>query len=184
MEAANIMTNAKWYIINAQSGFEKKVAETIRERADKKGLGNLIEEIFVPTESLTEVKKGKKVQTERKFFPGYVMVKMTMNDESWQIIKNTPKVSGFLGGAGAKPQPITQREVESIFKQIQEGTKAPKGKVSFSIGESVKITDGPFDSFVGTVDEVDEINNKLKVGVSIFGRSTPVEIDFSKVEKV
>lgn len=184
MEAANIMTNAKWYIINAQSGFEKKVAETIRERADKKGLGNLIEEIFVPTESLTEVKKGKKVQTERKFFPGYVMVKMTMNDESWQIIKNTPKVSGFLGGAGSKPQPITQREVESIFKQIQEGTKDPKAKVSFSIGESVKITEGPFESFVGTVDEVDEINNKLKVGVSIFGRSTPVEIDFTKVEKV
>ena len=178
------MSNARWYIVNAHSGFEKKVAETIRESADKKGLGGLFEEIFVPTESYVEVKKGKKVQSERKFFPGYVLVKMVMNDETWQIVKQTPRVSGFLGGGGAKPQPITQREAESIFKQVEEGKATPKSKVSFNVGDNVKITDGPFDSFVGTVDEVDEHNNKLKVGVSIFGRSTPVELDFTQVEKV
>jgi len=178
-----MMADARWYIINAHSGFEKKVAESIRENADKKGLGGLIEEIFVPTESINEIKKGKKVQTERKYFPGYVMVKMMMNDETWQIVKNTPKVSGFLGGGGVKPQPITQREVESIFKQVEEGKKAPKSKLSFIAGDTVKITDGPFESFVGTVEEVDDSNNKLKVGVSIFGRSTPVELDFTQVEK-
>ncbi len=177
------MADARWYIVNAHSGFEKKVAEAIRERATKKGLDGMFEEIFVPVESYVEVKKGKKVQSERKFFPGYVLVKMIMNDETWQIVKQTPKVSGFLGGGGSKPQPITQREAEGIFKQVEEGKKTPKSKVSYSIGDNVKITDGPFESFVGVVEEVVEETSKLKVGVSIFGRSTPVELDFTQVEK-
>ncbi len=182
--AVQEMTGARWYIVSAHSGFEKKVAEAIRERADKENLGNMFEEIFVPTESFVEVKKGKKVQSERKFFPSYVLVKMIMNDQTWQLVKQTPKVTGFLGGSGgAKPQPITQKEAERIFKQVEEGKATPKSKVSFSVGDSVKITDGPFESFVGTVDEVDEHSNKLKVGVSIFGRSTPVELDFTQVEK-
>lgn len=177
------MSDARWYIVNAHSGFEKKVAETIRERAEKKGLGSLFEEIFVPVESFVEVKKGKKVQSERKFFPGYVLVKMVMNDETWQIVKQTPRVSGFLGGGGSKPQPITTREAESIFKKVEEGKVTPKSKVSFTVGDNVKITDGPFESFTGVVEEVHEDTSKLKVGVSIFGRSTPVELDFTQVEK-
>lgn len=178
-----MMAEAKWYIINAHSGFEKKVAEAIKERATKKGLENHFEEIFVPTESYVEVKKGKKVESERRFFPGYVMLKMDMNDETWQIVKNTPRVSGFLGGGGSKPQPITKREAENIFKQIEEGKASPKSNLTFTVGENVKIIEGPFDSFVGVVEEVDEDHSKLKVAVSIFGRSTPVEIEFDKVEK-
>ena len=178
------MAEAKWYIVNAHSGHEKKVAEGIKESAEKKGLSDHFEEVFVPTESLVEIKKGKKVESERKFFPGYVMVKMLMNDETWQIVKNTPKVSGFLGGGGSRPQPITQREADKIFKQVEEGKATPKSKISFANGDQVKINDGPFDSFVGTVDEVDDVNSKLKVGVSIFGRVTPVELEFAQVEKV
>lgn len=143
----------------------------------------MFEEIVVPTESFVEVKKGKKVQSERKFFPGYVLIKMVMNDETWQVVKQTPKVSGFLGGGGARPQPITQREAESIFKQVEEGKKAPKSKISFTVGDNVKIIDGPFESFVGTIEEVDADSSKLKIGVSIFGRSTPVELEFTQVEK-
>lgn len=177
------MADAKWYIINAHSGFEKKVADAIKERAEQKGLGDHFEEVFVPVESFIEVKKGKKVESERRFFPGYVMVKMIMNDETWQIVKNTPRVSSFLGGGGSKPQPISKREAESIFAQVEEGKKAPKSKVSFISGDNVKIIDGAFESFVGTIEEVDEDNSKLKVAVSIFGRSTPVELDFTQVEK-
>ena len=177
------MAEAKWYIVNAHSGFEKKVADAIKERAEKKGLENHFEEIFVPTESYIEVKKGKKVEAERRFFPGYVMVKMNMSDETWQIVKNTPRVAGFLGGAGSKPQPITKREAEGIFKQVEEGKAAPKSNVTFNMGDNVKIIEGPFESFIGVVDQVDEEYQKLKVAVSIFGRSTPVEIEFDKVEK-
>ena len=177
------MAEAKWYIINAHSGFEKKVADSIKERAESKGVGELIEEVFVPVESYMEVKKGKKVQAERRFFPGYVLVKMHMNDEAWQVVKNTPKVSGFLGGGGSKPVPISNKEAESIFAQVEEGKQSPKNKISFIAGDSIKIIEGPFESFVGTVEEVDEDNSKLKVGVSIFGRSTPVELDFAQVEK-
>ncbi len=177
------MAEAKWYIINAHSGFEKKVAESIQERAIKNGLESHFEEIFVPVESYIEVKKGKKVESERRFFPGYVMVKMNMNDETWQVVKGTPRVAGFLGGAGSKPQAITKREAEKIFKQVEEGKTAPKSNIQFNAGDNVKIIEGPFESFIGTVEQVDEHNNKLKVAVSIFGRSTPVEIEFEKVEK-
>lgn len=172
-----------WYIVHAHSGFEKKVAQAIKEQADKKGLGKFFSEIFVPTETFVEVKKGKKVSSERKFFPGYVMVKMEMNDEAWQVVKNTPKVSGFLGGGGNKPLPISDSEAERIFKQVQEGIESPKHSVTFEVGDSVKVIDGPFDSFVGVVEDLDEGKNKLKVAVSIFGRSTPVELDFAQVEK-
>lgn len=174
---------ARWYIVHAHSGFEKKVAAAIKEQADKKGLGKFFEDIVVPIETFMEVKKGKKVNSERKFFPGYVLVKMDMNDEAWQVVKNTPKVTGFLGGGGNKPQPITNAEAERIFKQVQEGIESPKHSVHFDIGDSVKIIDGPFDSFVGVVEDLDEGKNKLKVAVSIFGRATPVELDFAQVEK-
>ncbi|MDX1949887.1 MAG: transcription termination/antitermination protein NusG [Rickettsiales bacterium] len=178
------MSNAKWYIVHAASGSEKKVAEKIKEGAEKKGFSNLFEEIVVPVEPFIEVRKGKKVQSERKFFPGYVLVKMILNDETWQIVKNTPKVSGFLGGGGSKPQPITEREAQNILKQVEEGkTSAPKSKVSFMVGDTIKIIEGAFESFIGTVEEVHEDTNKLRVGVSIFGRSTPVELEFTQVEK-
>lgn len=170
-------------MVHVHSGFEKKVAQSIKERAEKKGLNNLFEEVYVPIETVVEVKKGKKVNTERKFFPGYVMVKMAMNDETWQIVKNTPKVTGFLGGSGNKPQPISDSEAEHIFKQVQEGIVSPKHTIQFDIGDSVKVIDGPFDSFVGVVEDFDEEKNRLKVAVSIFGRSTPVELDFTQVEK-
>lgn len=173
----------RWYIVHAHSGFEKKVAQSIKEQAEKKGLSNYFGEVFVPTEKHMEIKKGKKVDSERKFFPGYVMVKMEMNDEAWQVVKNTPKVTGFLGGGGNKPQPISDREAEHIFKQVQEGVSAGKTAITFETGDQVKIIDGPFESFNGVVEEVEEHKKKLKVAVSIFGRSTPVELDYNQVEK-
>lgn len=176
------MSEAKWYIVNANSGSEKKAAENIKERAEKNGLTKYIEEVFVPTESYLEVKRGKKVESERRFFPGYMLVKMVMNDQSWQLVKQTPKITGFLGGGGNKPQPISEREAQAIFNKVEEGKKSPRSKVSYNIGDTVKIIDGAFDSFVGVVDEIDEENNKLKVGVSIFGRTTPVELSFTQVE--
>jgi transcriptional antiterminator NusG len=173
----------RWYIVHAHSGFEKKVASSIQESATKKELDNFFEEVYVPIETVVEVKKGKKVNVERKFFPGYVMVKMEMNDDTWQVVKNTPRVTGFLGGGGNKPQPISTAEADSIFKQVQEGLESPKSSVEYNIGDSVKITDGPFESFVGVVEDVEEEKSKLKVAVSIFGRSTPVELDYTQVEK-
>lgn len=173
----------RWYIVHAHSGFEKKVAQTIREQAAKKGLEQAFEDVYVPIESVVEVKKGKRVNAERKFFPGYVMVKMDLNDDTWHLVKSTPKVTGFLGGSGNKPQPISNREAERIFQQVQEGIESPKHSVQFAMGDSVKVIDGPFDSFVGVVEDVDDVKNKLKVAVSIFGRSTPVELDFTQVEK-
>ncbi len=178
------MTNARWYIVHANSGFEKKVAEAIKERAEKKGLTPHFEDIVVPVEPYLEVRKGKKIQSERKFFPGYVLVKMVLNDETWQIVKNTPRVSGFLGGGGSRPQPITEKEAKAIMNKVEEISKsAPKSKVSFIVGDTVKIVEGPFESFIGSVEEVHEDTNKLRVGVSIFGRSTPVELEFTQVEK-
>jgi transcriptional antiterminator NusG len=177
------MTKTQWYIVHANSGSEKKVAESIKERAEKKGLTDLFEQVVVPTESFVEVKRGKKVQSERRYFPGYVLVKMVMNDETWQLVKQTPKVSGFLGGGGAKPQPISEKEATAIMSQVEEGKKSPKSKVSFHTGDNVKIIDGAFESFIGVVEEVDEEHSKLKVGVSIFGRSTPVELAFTQVMK-
>ena len=175
----------RWYIVHAYSGFEKKVAQAIREQAVQKNIASLIEEVVVPVEEVTEVRRGKKIQTERKFFPGYVMVKMELTDETWHMVKNTAKVTGFLGHGGkGRPVPITEKEAESIFAQVRDGIEHPKSQVSFEVGENVKIIDGPFDSFVGIVEGVDDEKNRVKVSVSIFGRATPVDLEFSQVEKV
>ncbi len=175
--------SARWYMVHAHTGFEQKVAQSIIESAAQKELSSFFEDVYVPIENVVEVRRGKKINAERKFFPGYVMVKMEMNDETWQLVKNTPKVSGFLGGGGNRPLPISNKEAESIFKQVEEGIQSPKNAVSYMLGDSVKVIDGPFESFVGTVDDVDDGNSKLKVAVSIFGRTTPVELDYTQVEK-
>lgn len=175
----------RWYIVHAHSGFEKKIAESIKEQAAKKNISHLIEEVVVPVEEVSEVRRGKKVTAERKFFPGYVMVKMELTDETWHMVKNTQKVTGFLGGGGkGRPVPITEREAESIFKQVREGIEHPKSKVSFEIGENVKIVEGPFESFVGLVEGVDDEKSRVKVSVSIFGRATPVDLEYGQVVKV
>ena len=175
----------RWYVVHAYSGFESKVASSIREQAEKKGLADEISQVMVPTEEVVEVRRGAKVQTERKFFPGYVLVKMDLNDDTWHLIKNTAKVTGFLGGGGrGKPVPISESEAGRILKQVQEGVERPKPAVCFEIGEQVKVADGPFASFNGTVEDVDEERARLKVAVSIFGRSTPVELDYAQVEKL
>lgn len=175
---------AKWYVLHVYSGFESKVADAIKEKAQKKGLGDHIEEILVPTEEVVEVRRGQRVNAERKFFPGYVLAKLDMTDNIWHLIKDTPKVSGFLGGGGNKPMPISEREAQQILQQVQEGIDRPRPSVVYDIGEEVKVTDGPFASFNGVVEEIDEEKAKLKVSVSIFGRSTPVELEYSQVEKM
>ncbi|MGA3309953.1 MAG: transcription termination/antitermination protein NusG [Xanthobacteraceae bacterium] len=176
------MTN-RWYAVHAYSNFEKKVAESIREQAKQRGLSQLFEEILVPTEKVVEVRRGRKVDAERKFFPGYVLVKMDMTDEAYHLIKNTPKVTGFLGSDN-KPMPLSDAEAERIIHQVQEGIERPKPSVSFEVGEQVRVSDGPFASFNGSVEEVDEARSRLKVAVSIFGRATPVELEFGQVEKL
>ena len=173
----------RWYIVNAYSNFEKKVADAIRERAMAAGLEDCFEEIVVPMEEVVEVRRGRKVSTERKFFPGYVLVKMDMNDRAFLLIKNTPKVTGFLG-ADNKPQPISETEAQRILNQVKEGVDRPKPSISFEIGEQVRVADGPFASFNGHVEEVDEERARLKVAVSIFGRATPVELEYGQVEKI
>jgi len=178
---------ARWYVVNVYSGSEKKVAESLKEQAVLKKMEDKILEVLVPTEDVIEVKKGKKVSTEKKFFPGYILVKMDMNDTVWHVVKNTPRVSGFLGtrdGLRLKPQPISEKEVEQIMKQMQDGVERPQVVATFEIGENVRVTDGPFASFVGVVEEVDMEKARLKVSVSIFGRYTPVELEFAQVEKV
>ena len=172
----------RWYIVHAYSNFEKKVAESIREQAQARGLGDLFEEILVPTEKVVEVKRGQKRDAERKFFPGYVLVKMDLTDEAYHLIKNTPKVTGFLG-ADKKPMPISDAEAKRILHQVQEGIERPKPSITFEVGENVRVSDGPFASFNGVVEEVDEDRSRLKVAVSIFGRATPVELEFGQVEK-
>ena len=173
----------RWYIVHAYSNFEKKVADAIRERATAAGLDDNFEEIVVPMEEVVEVRRGRKVSTERKFFPGYVLVKMDMNDRAFLLIKNTPKVTGFLG-ADNKPQPISETEAQRILNQVKEGVDRPKPSISFEIGEQVRVADGPFASFNGHVEEVDEERARLKVAVSIFGRATPVELEYGQVEKI
>ena len=173
----------RWYIVHAYSNFEKKVAESIREKSQATGLGDLFEEILVPTEKVVEVRRGRKVDAERKFFPGYVLVKMDMTDEAYHLIKNTPKVTGFLG-ADSRPVPITEAEAQHILQQVQEGVERPKPSISFDVGEQVRVADGPFASFNGLVEEIDEERARLKVAVSIFGRATPVELEYGQVEKL
>jgi transcriptional antiterminator NusG len=173
----------RWYIVHAHSNFERKVAESIKERAATAGLNNLFEEVLVPMEEVVEVRRGRKVNAERKFFPGYVLVKMDMTDQAYHLIKNTPKVTGFLG-ANNKPQPIAESEALRILQQVKEGVERPKPSVTFEIGEQVRVADGPFASFSGHVEEVDEERARLKVAVSIFGRATPVELEYGQVEKV
>ena len=169
--------------MHAYSNFEKKVAEAIRERAESAGISDLFEELLVPVEEVMELRRGKKVTSERKFFPGYVLVKMEMTDEAYHLIKDTPKVTGFLG-ANNTPQPIRQSEVDVILHQVQEGVERPKPSIIFEIGEQVRVADGPFASFNGIVEEVDEERTRLKVAVSIFGRATPVELEYGQVDKL
>jgi transcriptional antiterminator NusG len=173
----------RWYIVHAYSNFERKVAESIKERAAAAGLSDLFEQVLVPMEEVVEMRRGRKVSSERKFFPGYVLVKMELNDQTYHLIKATPKVTGFLGTEN-KPIPITEEEAGRILQQVQEGVERPKPSVTFEIGEQVRVADGPFASFNGLVEEVDEERARLKVAVSIFGRATPVELEYAQVEKL
>ncbi len=173
----------QWYVIHVYSGFERKVAQSIREQAEQKGLADRFEEVLVAVEEVVEMRRGAKVSGERKFFPGYVLIKMVMDDETWHLVRNTPKVTGFLGARG-RPTPISPAEAERIMRQVQEGIERPKPSVRFEIGEQVRVCDGPFQSFNGLVEDVDEEKARLKVAVSIFGRSTPVELEYSQVEKL
>jgi len=173
----------RWYIVHAYSNFEKKVAEAVREKAQATGLDDLFDEILVPTEKVVEVRRGRRVDAERKFFPGYVLVKCELTDQVYHLIKNTPKVTGFLG-ADLKPVPISDAEAERILHQVSEGVERPKPSITFEIGEQVRVSDGPFASFNGLVEEVDDERARLKVAVSIFGRPTPVELEYGQVEKL
>ena len=172
----------RWYIVHVYSGFEHKVEQSIREQAQIKGLADRFEEVMVPTEEVIEMRRGQKVSSERKFFPGYVLVKVDLDDESWHLVKNTPKVTGFLG-AGGRPVPISDAEAERIINQVKDGVERPKPLISFVIGEAVRVCDGPFASFNGLVEEVDDERARVKVAVTIFGRATPVELEYSQVEK-
>ena len=175
--------DARWYVVNVHSGCEKKVVQSLKEQIVLKKWEDRIFDILVPTEEVVEVKKGAKVTSERKFFPGYILIKMIMSDDAWHLIKNNPNVSGFLGSRN-KPYPITEAEAQRIMTQMQEGIERPREVVNFEIGEQVRVSDGPFASFVGLVEEVDAEKSRLKVSVSIFGRATPVELEYSQVEKI
>jgi transcriptional antiterminator NusG len=173
----------RWYVLHVYSGFEKKISQQIKEQAELKGLADAIGEIIVPTEEVTEVRRAQKVNTERKFFPGYVLIHMDMSDDAWHLVKDVPKVTGFLGNKH-KPSPITDAEAERIMKRQQEGTETRRPAVIFEIGEQVRVADGPFTSFNGVVEEVDEDKARVKVMVSIFGRPTPVDLEYAQVEKL
>lgn len=173
----------RWYVVHAYSGFEKSVMRAIQERINRQGMQDKFGRILVPVEEVVEMKSGQKSITERKFFPGYVLVEMVMDDDSWHLVKNTPKVSGFVGGTANRPTPISEKEVEKILQQMQEGVEKPRPKVLFEIGEVLRVKEGPFTDFHGTVEDVNYEKSKLRVSVTIFGRATPVELDFSQVEK-
>ena len=178
-----MMAKKKWYVVHVYSGSEKRVKETIDDQSNLKNMTNFIEEVMVPTEEIFEIRKGSKVKTEKKFFPGYILVKMEMTDESWHFIKSQPKVTNFLGAKG-KPVALSDKEATRLLEQITEGVERPRSNVIYEIGEEVRVSDGPFQSFNGLVEEVDEDKSRLKVTVSIFGRATPVDLDFTQVEKV
>lgn len=183
MAEATTQDGLLWYIIHTYSGFEKKVAQAIKDQAIRKGMSELIQEVLVPTEEVVELRRGQRVSSERKFLPGYVLVRMVMTNETWQLVKNTAKVTGFLG-TGGKPSPIRQSEADRILRQVQEGIERPKPSILFEIGEMVRVSDGPFQSFNGMVEDIDEDKARLKVAVTIFGRATPVELEYSQVEKL
>jgi transcriptional antiterminator NusG len=174
----------RWYVMHVYSGFEKKAKQAIIEKAEKLGLTDKFDEILVPTEEVVELRRGAKISTERKFFPGYVLIKMEMTDQTWHLVRDTPKVTGFLGGSGTRPVPISEAEAQRIMSQVKEGIERPRPSITFEIGEQVRVCDGPFNSFNGMIEEVDEERSRVKVAVSIFGRSTPVELEYAQVEKV
>ncbi|MEZ5728380.1 MAG: transcription termination/antitermination protein NusG [Burkholderiaceae bacterium] len=174
----------RWYVVHAYSGMEKSVARAIQERIDRADMQDKFGQILVPTEEVVEMKNGQRTLTERRFFPGYVLVEMDMDDASWHLVKHTNKVTGFVGGAGNRPTPISEKEVEKILNQMQEGVEKPRPKVLFEVGEMVRVKDGPFTDFNGNVEEVNYDKSRLRVSVSIFGRSTPVELEFGQVEKL
>ena len=176
------MIESRWYVLHAYSGYEKKVADNIMEQSNKLGIEKFIEEVSIPTQNIVEVKRGTRVNTERKFFPGYILIKMVLNDDTLHIIKNTPKLSGFLGTKG-KPTPISNAEANRITEQVIEGAENPRPSVIYEIGEQIKVIDGPFASFNGQIEQIDEEKARLRVAVSIFGRPTPVELEYSQVEK-
>lgn len=173
----------QWYVVHAYSGFEKSVMRALKERVERSGMQDRFGEILVPVEEVVEMKGGQKRTTERKFFPGYVLVQMEMDDDTWHLVKSTAKVTGFVGGTANKPAPISEKEVQAILQQMQEGVEKPKHKITFEIGEMVRVIDGPFNDFNGAVEDVNYEKNKVRVSVTIFGRATPVELDFSQVEK-
>ena len=173
----------RWYVVHAYSGFEKSVQRALLERIARAGMEDMFGQILVPVEEVGEMKSGQKSISERKFFPGYVLVEMEMNDESWHLVKSTPKVTGFIGGRANNPTPITEKEVEKIMQQMQEGVEKPRPKVLFEIGEVVRVKDGPFTDFHGAVEEVNYDKSRIRVSVTIFGRATPVELEFGQVEK-
>ena len=174
----------KWYVVHAYSGFEKNVQKTLKERIEREGMQDYFGQILVPVEEVVDIKNGKRTLSERKFFQGSVLAEMEMTDDSWHLVKSTPRVTGFIGGTANRPLPITQREVDAIMQQIQTGGEKPKPKVQFEVGQRIRVNEGPFADFNGVVDEVNYERNKLKVSVQIFGRETPVELDFMQVEKV
>ena len=174
----------QWYVVHAYSGFEKNVQKTLKERIEREGMADSFGQVLVPVEEVVDIKNGRKTISERKFFPGYVLVEMDMTDDSWHLVKSTPRVTGFIGGSGTRPLPITQREVDAILQQVQTGVEKPKPKVQFEVGQQVRVSEGPFADFNGVVEEVNYERNKLRVSVQIFGRETPVELEFSQVEKI